>query len=137
MKQLLDGSKKSFTRVTSKEAENMQRNYQRLHERYLKHGETLLSKGDYLQASEKFWVAVVEMVKFIAARRKLRLKTHGEVRKFVRDDLEQKYPNMDIYKDFMGVSMLHANFYEDDLESADVQKLSELAKTLITKLKGI
>jgi hypothetical protein len=44
---------------------------------------------------------------------------------------------MDIYKDFMGVSMLHAKFYEDDLESADVQKLSELAKALIAKLKGI
>ena len=42
-------------------------NYLDLNHKYLDEAESLIQKGDYVQASEKFWGAAAEMVKAVAA----------------------------------------------------------------------
>ena len=54
-----------------------------LAERFLREAEELLTRGDYLQASEKAWGAAAQMVKAVAAKRGKELKSHGELWRFV------------------------------------------------------
>ena len=51
----------------------------RLNDKYLQEAEALLDKGDYVQASEKFWGAAAEVVKAVAVKRGIELKSHGEL----------------------------------------------------------
>jgi len=55
----------------------------KLSEKYLKDAEGFLDKGDYVQASEKAWGAASQMVKALAARRGVELRSHGELHKEV------------------------------------------------------
>ena len=50
--------------------------YLKLNDKYLKEGDALLEKGDYVQASEKFWGAAAEVLKAIAAKREVDIKSH-------------------------------------------------------------
>ena len=57
--------------------------HENLSEKYLKDAEELMKKGDYVQASEKAWGAASQMVKAVAAKNGLELRSHGELHKFV------------------------------------------------------
>jgi hypothetical protein len=48
-----------------------QSEYERLNGKYLKEGQQLMGKGDYAQASEKFWGAAAEIIKAVGAKRGL------------------------------------------------------------------
>ena len=42
-----------------------------------------MEKGDYVQASEKFWGAAAEVIKAIAAKRGIDIRSHGEMHRFI------------------------------------------------------
>ena len=50
-----------------------------LAEKFLREAEELLTRGDYVQASEKAWGAAAQMVKAIAAKRGKELKSRGDL----------------------------------------------------------
>ncbi len=54
-----------------------------LNNNYLEEAWTLLNKGDYVQASEKVWGAAASIVKAVAIRQNIEVKSHGELYKFV------------------------------------------------------
>ena len=58
-------------------------NYLKLNDKYLKEGDALLEKGDYVQASEKFWGAAAEVIKAIAVKREIDVRSHGEMYRFI------------------------------------------------------
>lgn len=59
------------------------KNYLKLNDKYLKEGDALLEKADYVQASEKFWGAAAEVIKAITAKREVDIRSHGEIHRFI------------------------------------------------------
>jgi hypothetical protein len=125
--------KKSFIRVTTSQSSEVQKRYQRLHNKYLTNADKLLSEGDLSQASEKYWGAVAGIVKNIAAKRKIRLKTHQDIRDFIRV-LDEERPDLNLWSEFGVAQYLHSNFYEDEIVDWELRKYSESIKILIQKL---
>jgi len=109
--------------------------YFRLNGKYLKEAEALMEKGDYVQASEKFWGAAAEVTKAVAAKRGKTVKSHGELFSFVsklRDELgDPELPRL-----FASASSLHQNFYEDWLPPATVRDLGEAVKEYVQRVKS-
>ncbi len=87
----------------------MEARHSRMNNKYLADAKKLLQQGDYLQASEKYWGAAVQMIKVIAARRGLYTRANN----------------------------LHMNFYEDHVPPEKVKEDSEAVKELIEKLQHI
>jgi len=54
-----------------------------LAEKFLREAEELLTRGDYVQASEKAWGAAAQIVKAVAAKRGKELKSRGDLWQFV------------------------------------------------------
>ena len=111
-------------------------NYLGLNNKYLKEAEALTDKGDWVQASEKFWGAAAEMVKAIAAKRGRELHSHGELYGFVtRLSKENNAPELS--RLFGLASALHQNFYENWLPPEMVADYGQAVKELIAKLAEI
>lgn len=55
----------------------MESRHRRMNSKYLADAKKLLQQGDYLQASEKYWGAAVQMIKVIGARRGWNLARTG------------------------------------------------------------
>lgn len=92
--------------------------YLELNGKYLREAEELISKGDYVQASEKLWGAAAEMVKAVAMKRDLKeLGEHRILFEYV-SKLDKESPELNLKRLFMTARLLHTNFYEDEL-SAD------------------
>lgn len=104
--------------------------------KYLVHAEKLLKQGDYLQASEKYWGATVQMIKVVAAKRGLALGTHRSIAEFV-SKLDREYPELGLWTLFLKARDLHMNFYEDDTPPDRVKEHSEAVKKLIEKLRNV
>lgn len=104
--------------------------------KYLADADQLISKGDYLQASEKLWGASAEIVKVLAAKKGVSLKTHGEIWDFVIGiDTELKDPEITTL--FLVANQLHQNFYEGDLPPQAVARGGEAVKRFISKLEAL
>jgi hypothetical protein len=110
--------------------------YQRLNGKYLNDAEALLKKGDYSQASEKYWGAAAEMTKAYAEKKGRHLKGHADLFEFV-EELEEKHPKLGLYHLFLDANHLHSNFYEDDLPPKAVNELAKSVKAYIKKLKDL
>lgn len=108
--------------------------YLRLNGKYLKDAEDLLEKGDFSQASEKFWGAAAEIVKAVAAKKGRRLKSHNDLWEFIIDE-DRRNPDLGLVSDFGAASYLHSNFYEDELTPTTVRAIGEIVKTLIQKMQ--
>jgi len=111
-------------------------NYLDLNHKYLDEAEALIQKGDYVQASEKFWGAAAEMVKAIAARRRKRLKSHAKLYQFVTS-LSQELNAPELLRLFAAVSALQQNFYENWLPPEMVIDYGKAVKELVTKLEKV
>jgi len=104
--------------------------HENLCKKFLNDAEELLRRGDYIQASEKAWGAASQMVKAIAAKDGLELRSHGELHRFVskvsreRDDERQS------------AGMLHQNFHENWLPRGMVEGNVEDVKELVKRLRG-
>jgi len=112
------------------------RNYLKLNNKYLKEAEALISQGDYVQASEKFWGAAAEMVKAVAAKRGIELKSHGELHGFVTK-LKKELGEPELTRLFGTAAALHQNFYEDWLPPETVVDYGEAVKELVDRLSKL
>ena len=112
------------------------RHYLELNRKYLSEGESLLAKGDPVQASEKRWGAAAEMVKAVAAGRGVELRTHADLWMFItklRDELNDP----EITRLFSIAGMLHQNFYEASMTLEAVKDSAESIKQFINKLEKL
>ena len=110
--------------------------YLKLNDKYLKEGDALLEKGDYVQASEKFWGAAAEVLKAIAAKREVDIKSHRELYRFVTT-LSKETNDSELLRHFSLAGALHHNFYENWLTSEMVVDHSRAVKSLVEKLKRL
>ncbi|MFQ5759221.1 MAG: PaREP1 family protein [Candidatus Bathyarchaeia archaeon] len=110
--------------------------YLGLAHKYLKESEGFIGKGDYVQASEKLWGAAAEMVKVVAAKRGVELKTHGDLWRFVAS-LHSELKDPELSKLFLQANYLHQNFYEGILPAEAVIAGGEAVKQFINKLEKL
>jgi hypothetical protein len=110
--------------------------YLNLNDKYLREAEALMERGDYVQASEKFWGAAAAIVKATAATRGINIRSHGELHGFVtrlgKELNDSELPNL-----FGTAAALHQNFYEGWLPPETVVTYGEAVKRLVEKLRGL
>lgn len=107
-----------------------------MNSKYLTDANRLLERGEYLQASEKYWGAAVQMIKVIAAKRGLELGTHRSISEFI-STLDKEHPQLGLWDLYIKANNLHMNFYEDHIPSEKVKQDSEAVKQMIERLKQI
>ncbi len=110
--------------------------YSNLMGKYFREAETFLAKGDFVQAGEKLWGAAAEMVKVVAAKRGVELRTHGDLWKFVTK-LRTELKDPELNKLFLQANYLHQNFYEGILPPEAVIDAAEAVKAFIDKLERL
>lgn len=110
--------------------------YSNLLQKYFKEAESLLAKGDYIQAGEKLWGAAAEVVKVVAAKRGVELRTHGDLWEFVTK-LRTELKDPELSRLFLQANYLHQNFYEAILPPQAVIDGAEAVKEFIDKLERI
>jgi hypothetical protein len=108
----------------------------KLCEKYMREAEVFLEKKDYVQASEKAWGAAAQMVKALAAKRGLELRSHGELHKEVIK-LTRETGDDEIRLLWQSAIALHQNFYENWLPPEMVEKNVEDVKTFLEKLRKV
>lgn len=87
--------KKAFRKASAQESLEMEARHRKMNDKYLTDGKKLLREGDYLQASEKFWGACVQMVEVLAAKKGLELGTHRSMSEFVHA-LSEEHSDLDL-----------------------------------------
>jgi len=107
-----------------------------LNEKYLRDADRLLADGDYVQASEKYWGAMAEIVKAIAALRGWKHFSHRELREAV-SLLREETGDADVIRLFSIGESLHANFYENFMKPDDVKIYAEDAHSFVDKLQPL
>jgi hypothetical protein len=110
--------------------------YLELNDKYLREAEALVDKGDYVQASEKFWGATAEIVKAVAAERNVEIRSHGELHGFVTR-LGRELHDPGLLRLFASASALHQNFYENWLPPEMVENYGEAVRELVERLKKL
>ena len=111
-------------------------NYLALNHKYIRDAEALIEKGDFVQASEKFWGAAAAMVKTVAATRGVNIRSHEGIYNFV-DRLSSELNDPEMLRLFGLASALHQNFYENWLSPKMVINYGEAVKQLVEKLEGV
>ena len=110
--------------------------YLGLAQKYLKESEAFLAEKDYVQASEKLWGAAAEIVKTVAAKRGIELRTHRDLWQFVAD-LRAELKDPEVSRLFTVANYLHQNFYEGIMPPETVMDGAEAVKQLIGKLEKL
>ncbi len=107
--------------------------YQQASERFLAQARHELAAGDLAQASEKGWGATAQILKAIAEQRGWE---HNRHRHFLRiaSRLRAETGDGDIRRLFGSASLLHENFYENEMMAEDVSDGLDDVDTLIDKL---
>ena len=111
---------------------NTQR-YQQASEHFLAQARQELADGDLPQASEKGWGATAQILKAIAEQRGWE---HNRHRHYLRiaSRLRAETGDGDIRRLFGGASLLHENFYENEMIADDVADGLDDVEALIDKL---
>lgn len=125
--------KRHFRKVAPDISSVMQEKYRKLNHKYLKDAEDLLSKEDYVQASEKFWGAFAQMVKSIASQRGLLTRSHLGIGEIV-DVLQKEFKNINLTEAYFAANSLHSNFYEEELTPEQVKRATRIVKDAINFL---
>lgn len=107
-----------------------------LNGKFLKDAKELLSKKDYVQASEKYWGAAAQIVKAIALKRGKHLRSHAAINKYA-DKLSKELNDKLILVYFSVANSLHQNFYEDWLTPDTVIQDAKIVEKLVKKLKPL
>ena len=101
----------------------------------LGHARIELEGGDTIQAAEKAWGAVAHFVKAIAVAQGWPNETHRHLLSNARRLLDlTPDPDLNLVR-LSAVRQLHQNFYEDDLDPADVSVHIDAAEELLDALK--
>ncbi len=108
-----------------------------LSEQYLRSAKELIAEADYLQASEKRWAAASQLVKAIAAKRRVDFRSHTDLNRFVAEPRSETN-EPEIRRLWQIATSLHQNFYEAWLPAetvkesvADIQRFQEILTRLI------
>ncbi len=110
--------------------------YLELCEKYLTEAEKKLLEGDYVQASEKGWGAATEIVKAIAAKEGIELRSHRELHTYIAKLIERlRLENL--RRLWAAANELHRNFYENWLPPELVKGYIEDVKQFVEILKKL
>ena len=110
--------------------------YLKLSEKYMREAEDFLFKKDYAQASEKAWDAAAQIVKALAIKREIELRSHGELHKEVIK-VAKEFKDDEVRLLWQSAISLHQNFYENWFPPEMVEKNIEDVKKFIDKLKHL
>ena len=107
--------------------------YRQTSERFLAQARQELAAGDLPQASEKGWGATAQILKAIAEQRGWE---HNRHRHFLRiaSRLRSETGDGDIRRLFGTASLLHENFYENEMLADDVADGLDDVEALLGKL---
>ena len=107
--------------------------YQQASERFLAQARQELSAGDLPQASEKGWGAAAQILKAVAEQRGW---DHGKHRHLSRvaSRLRAEQGDRDVFRWYQVADALHGNFYEDEMEAADIAESLDDVEALIDRL---
>ena len=114
----------------------MAEHYLNLNRKFLREAEKSIAKGDSIQASEKLWGVAAEIVKTVAAKRGMELRSHRDLWEFV-GKLADELNDPDIVKLFSIANALHQNFYEAWMPLGAVKRNAEAVKQLNEKLEKL
>ncbi len=107
-----------------------------LNGKYLQDAKALLDKQDYVQASEKLWGAVAQIIKAIALNRGKRLRTHTAINTYIVQ-LAKELNDASLLDAFSIANSLHQNFYENWLAPETVIQNAKTIERLINKLRPL
>jgi hypothetical protein len=110
--------------------------YMKLYERYLKDAEELTAKGDFVQASEKYWGAVTAILNAIGEIRGWDHYTHRDYNVII-ENLYEETGDKDLLADFSIAERLHSNFYHNFMRKSAFGYHRERVSRLIEKLRKI
>jgi hypothetical protein len=108
-----------------------------LSEQFLRSAEELIAEADYVQASEKLWGAASQLVKAVAAKRRVELRSQSDLNRFVAE-LRSEANEPEIRRLWQIATSLHQNFSEAWLPAdmvkdsvADIPRFRALMARLI------
>ena len=96
-------------------------------------GLKLLKENNVRQASEKIWNSIIQLVKVIAEKKKLRHDSHRLIWQVIKI-LSKELNNKDLIKMFAEIEQLYINFYEGHLDKDEVEIILEAAIRLRNEL---
>ncbi len=102
-------------------------------EKYLSEAEEFLKKGDAVQASEKGWGAASQVVKAIAAKEEVEIRSHRELHDYV-SKLAGRIKDPEVRMLWKSAGFLHVNFYEDWFTIEDVRRFIEKLMALLQRI---
>jgi hypothetical protein len=108
----------------------------KLSEKFLQEAGGFLAKGDYVQASEKGWGAVAQVVKALAAKEGRELRGHRDLWLYV-DELAEELKDGELRRLWRSANTLHQNFYENWMPPRDVVDAMDDVKRLAEKLRKL
>jgi uncharacterized protein (UPF0332 family) len=108
----------------------------KLCENYMKEAEDFLARKDYVQASEKAWIAASQMLKALAAKEGRELRSHAELWKYA-DELAEKLGDEELRYLWRTANALHQNFYENWMPAREVELSVRDVKEFVRRLRAI
>ncbi len=103
---------------------------------YLRKAQVHLAEGDLVQASEKGWGAAAVLVKACAESREHRHQSHRDLWRTMQR-LVAESGDREMLQLFATAESLHANFYEDYLESSVIADFLDHVVLLRDKLEPL
>ena len=107
--------------------------YQQASQRFLAQAKQELAAGDLPQSSEEGWGATTQILKAIGEQRGWEHSRHRHYHRIV-SRLRSETGDGDIARLFAVASVLHENFYEDQMEAHDVAHALVDVEVLMDKL---
>ena len=104
---------------------------------FLQQAEAEFAAEDLLQASEKAWGAVARYVKAVAEHNGWDHYSHSHIRRNANRLFRLADDQAALEDMFNHAERLHINFYESDLDHADVRQYMNDARDLIETLKRV
>ena len=106
-------------------------------ENFLAQAQSEFEEGDLLQASEKAWGSVAHYVKSVARERGWPNSSHTDVLKNARRLVRLGSDPDGHGRMLVAMNALHINFYEENLDSDDVERSIRDAKTLVAEMRTV
>ena len=95
-----------------------------------------LQKGEAGKAGEFLWGSVAEALQAVATSRGMHLANHRSLRYFA-GVIAKELGDAALAQGFSDADRLHSNFYEVELELADVAAVLEPIRTTVAKLLAL
>ena len=95
-----------------------------------------LAAGDRLQATEKAWGALAQMLKAHGQQRGwLNLGGHRTVG-HIAQHLESEYEEIDVLRAYVGADNGHRNFYDNEMSPPEIEGIITVVESVLPPLEG-